>query len=294
MSAGSSTGTTNHNSAGDLQARVRHITRTIQLTDEEFGLFQDLIYRLARISLSDQKKALVAGRLNRRLRHLGLPSFRSYYEYVNTRAGASELQLMVDALTTNETSFFREPDHFHFLGKEILEKRQAHSPRVRIWSAACSSGEEPYSLAMVCHDRLGSERWQILATDISRTVLERAERGVYSITAAPRIPDYYLKKYALKGVGNMEGMFTFNDEIKNGIRFQSMNLADREPCEIQFDCIFLRNVMIYFDRETKSQIVRHMEDCLIDGGYLFIGHSESLHGLGSRLKTIRPSVYRKS
>ncbi|MCB1310091.1 MAG: protein-glutamate O-methyltransferase CheR, partial [Leptospiraceae bacterium] len=251
MSAGSSTGITDQDPASNLQARVRHITRTILLSDEEFGLFRDLIYRLARISLSDQKKALVAGRLNRRVRHLRLPSFKSYYDYVHSPAGASELQLMVDALTTNETSFFREPEHFHFLGKEILAKRQGESKSVRIWSAACSSGEEPYSLAMVCHDRLGTDRWQILATDISRTVLERAERGLYSISAAPRIPEYYLKKYALKGVGNMEGMFTFNDEIKKGIQFRSMNLAERKPCESQFDCIFLRNVMIYFDRETK-------------------------------------------
>lgn len=262
------------------------------ITDREFADFREFVYQSAGISLSPAKKALVSGRLMKRLRHYQLSSYKEYFDFIVSGREPAELQTALDLLTTNETYFFREPQHFDFLRKTILSA-QPPGQTFRIWSAACSSGEEPYTLAMVLADSLKTTPWEMVASDISATVLNKAQAGHYSMERAKNIPPAYLKAYCLKGIGPQGGTFLIDPKIRSQIQFLSVNLNAALPQVGIFDVIFLRNVMIYFNMETKRQVVARLLSVLKPGGHFFISHSETLHGVTDALKMVQSSVYRK-
>lgn len=262
----------------------------IAITDGEFGLFQNLILKTAGITLSPAKKSLVNGRLMKRLHSHRCASFGDYYDFiVGDRA---ELQMAIDLLTTNETYFFREPRHFDFLRENILRQHSATQP-FRLWSAACSTGEETYSLAMTLDDCLKTRPWYLLGSDISSRVLERARGGHYVLNRMEGIPNVYLKRYCLKGNGDQQGTLLVAGSLRQQVEFRQINLNKALVGMQPFDVIFLRNVMIYFSMETKRQVVRRIYTALKPGGYLFIGHSESINGFEENLRLVQPSIYRK-
>lgn len=260
------------------------------LHDHEFARFRQMIHRIAGISMSPAKKALVAGRLAKRLKHHGLSSYQDYFQLISKRQ--DELQVAVDLLTTNETHFFREQKHFDFLRQRVLPQRAAGRP-FRIWSAASSSGQEAYSLAMLLADQLSEAPWEVFGSDISTKVLDKARAALYAMEQASEIPPAYLKAYCLKGVGNQSGNFTLEPALRRRVRFQQINLNERLPQVGEFDVILLRNVMIYFEAETKQQVVARLVERLRPGGWFIVGHSESLNGLAHGLAAEQPSVYRK-
>jgi chemotaxis protein methyltransferase CheR len=264
------------------------------INDQDFSRFQSLLYKLAGIYLAPSKKVLLVGRLTKRLRALELDSFGDYYRLVASGEHPQELQTMVDLLTTNETYFFREPKHFDFLAGEILPQRPRGAP-FEIWSAACSSGEEPYTMAMVLAENLGDGPWKIHASDISTQVLERARRGHYPLERAQGIPPALLRKYCLKGVREQAGTFLINRELRSRIQFRQVNLIEPPPAIGPVDVIFLRNVMIYFDQDTKRKVVGNLLTRLKPGGWFIVGHSETLNGIveADQLKAQRPTIYRK-
>lgn len=262
------------------------------LLDSEFKQFQGLLYRLAGISLSPAKKALVCGRLAKRIKHHRLGSYGDYFQLLTSGREPQELQIAIDLLTTNETYFFREPKHFDFLRSRILPSRRSVSA-FRVWSAACSSGEEPYSIAMLLADCLREAPWEIVASDISTRVLERARSGHYAMERAEHIPPEYLRTYCLKGIGRQEGTFMIDRQLRGKIGFRQINLNEQLPRLGEFDVIFLRNVMIYFDAETKRKVVQRLMAAIKPGGHLLIGHSESLNGVCNELQPVAPAIYRK-
>ena len=263
------------------------------ITDQEFALFQRLIYKIAGISLSDAKKVLLVGRLTRRLKLHGLETFTQYYRMLADGGNAEELQAMVDLLTTNETYFFREPQHFDFLRDEIIRKRSSPAT-FRVWSAASSSGEEVYTLAMVLADNLPNTPWEIVGSDISTQVLSKAATGHYSLARTEGIPPGYMTKYCLKGVRSQAGTFLIAPELRQRTRFYQINLMNPIDADIgEFEVIFLRNVMIYFDPPTKAKVVHNLLPRLKSGGHLIIGHSETLNGITDRVEAVMPTIYRK-
>ena len=263
------------------------------ITDQEFALFQRLIYKIAGISLSDAKKVLLVGRLAKRLKHYNFGTFSQYYRMLAGGHHPEEMQVMVDLLTTNETYFFREPGHFHFLRDEILKPRRSPAP-FRVWSAACSSGEEVYTLAMLLADTLPNTPWEVVGSDISTQVLAKAEAGHYPLGRHEGIPPDYLSKYCLKGVRSHSGTFLITPELKRRTRFHQVNLTLPIDTSLgEFEVIFLRNVMIYFDTETKRKVVGNLLPRLKSGGHLIIGHSETLNGIQQGLEPVRATIYRK-
>lgn len=264
---------------------------TIQISDSEFSRFRDLIYQLAGINMSDAKRSLVCGRLTKRLRHYGFSSFRQYLELLSNDRNSGEVQTMVDLLTTNETYFFREPAHFDYLAKHILPKAPASSP-LEIWSAACSTGEEVYTLCMHLAELRGLDApWRVTGSDISTRVLATASSGQYAMSRTRGLPDKHLKRWCLKGVRSAEGTFMVAPELRSRTRFVHLNLNATLPEIGTFDVIFLRNVMIYFDQETKRKVVQRVVGKLRPGGHLIVGHSESLHGLANNLRLVQPTIY---
>ena len=263
------------------------------IADQEFALFQRLIYKIAGISLSDAKKILLVGRLSRRLKQYELATFTQYYRMLASGEHPDEVQIMVDLLTTNETYFFREPKHFEFLRDEIIRKRTSASP-FRVWSAASSSGEEIYTLAMVLAESLPNAPWEVVGSDISTRVLEKAATGHYSLDRTDGIPPGYMAKYCLKGVRSNAGTFLIAPELRKKTSFCQINLINPITANIgEFEVIFLRNVMIYFDLETKAKVVHNLLPRLKSGGHLIIGHSETLNGITDRVEAVRPTIYRK-
>lgn len=267
--------------------------KLLSITDREFDQLRRLLYQTAGISLADSKRQLVMGRLSKRLAQRGFDNFSGYLRAI-AAGDESELRVMIDLLTTNETSFFREPKHFDFLREYVLKRPNRQSP-LSIWSAACSSGEEPYTIAMVLMHALGdSVPWEILATDISTRILDRARTGHYALERARNIPMDYLKRYCLKGVRDQAGTFMIAPEVREHVRFRHFNLMHAAPEGMgQYDMIFLRNVMIYFDMETKRKVVANLLPRLRKGGYFLVGHSETLNGINEEVVAERPSTYRK-
>jgi chemotaxis protein methyltransferase CheR len=267
----------------------------LEISDREFSQLSAIMQEQAGIHLPPGKKALVVGRLSKRLRHHGLKSFSEYHRFVTREdADGSELQTMVDLLTTNETYFFREADHFDTLRNRILPELD-QSRELKFWSAACSSGEEVYTLAMVLADALGEKAaWSIFGSDISTEVVARARRAVYPMGAAEKIPRDYLRRFCLKGTGSQEGRFLVDRSLRERARFDTVNLnaADWRPPG-RFDVIFLRNIMIYFNAATKQQLADRLAGALNPGGWLIVGHSETLNGVSDRFECIKPSVYRR-
>ena len=263
------------------------------MTMATFRGFASLIYREAGIHLSDAKQALLAGRVARRIRALALPGFREYLDYV-TRDAAERVE-MLNCIATNETHFFREPKHFDLLRDTILPRLAADTSRLRtlrVWSAGCSTGEEPYSLAMLLLDRLPDWNIDILATDISTRVLDLARAGIWPMRKSKEIPQPYLKRFMLKGTRSQEGVMKAGDEIRSVIRFARLNLNEaRYDIGGRIDLIFCRNVLIYFDQESRRRAVARMLEQLDPSGLFFVGHAESLNGVNDDVRSVIPTVY---
>ena len=260
------------------------------LKDSEFSLFQKMIYETAGINMTHAKKALVSGRLAKRVKHYGLSSYGDYFKLLSN-SNTGEFQTAVDLLTTNETFFFRESKHYDFLRERVLPQWRS-GPR-RVWSAASSSGEEAYTLAMVLAEHAPNSSWEIVGTDISTRVLEKARSGHYPMERTKNIPDTYLKKYCLKGTGSQDGTFLISKELRARVNFTHANLKTDLNQLGSFDLIFLRNVLIYFDLQTKQHVVSQAVRRLKPGGFLMVGHSESLNGITAGVNVVVPSVYRK-
>jgi chemotaxis protein methyltransferase CheR len=265
-----------------------------EINDAEFKRFSGLIYDIAGITLTDAKKMLLTGRLSKRLKAFGMETYTQYFKYVTDPSHAAELQFMVDLLTTNETYFFREPQHFEFL-KQIVPATIKQGQVFRVWSAAASIGAEAYTIAMVLADKLGDNgSWEILGTDISNSVLDQARSGHYRMAEADKIPAQYLKKYCLKGKGEQEGTFLIDKKLRQHVSFQQLNLnVEGMKKAGDFDVIFLRNVMIYFDIPTKQRVVANLIPCMKNSGYLIVGHAESLNGITNALTLVKPTVYKR-
>jgi chemotaxis protein methyltransferase CheR len=274
------------------------------LTPALFGKFQRLIHGETGIWLGDSKSALLCGRLSRRLRALGISALDQYYELVMQPNQHEERVLMVDAITTNETRFFRDPRHFEFLEARAIARWRSEAQQglrsriVRIWSAGCSSGEEPYSLAMLLARHLPSDQgWNttILATDISTRMLARARIGIYSMTKSADIPEALLKDHMLKGVDKQTGQMKVMPEIQSMVDFQRLNLNHGPyPPDGHFDVIFCRNVLIYFDLQAKQKTVERLTRCLARNGLLFVGQAENLSTVNSQLRSLAPAVYARA
>lgn len=264
------------------------------ISDKEFSLFQEMIYQQAGISMTPAKKALVIGRLGKRLRHYNLDNFRQYYELISSNQYPGEFQTTIDLLTTNETYFFREGKHFDMLRDRVVPERRKNAEMFRVWSAASSSGQEAYTTAMVLAEALGvSAMWEIVGTDISTRIIKQASAALYPMREAENISRYLLNKYCLKGVRSQDGSFLIDDTLRKKVKFQHKNLMGSCADMGSFDVIFLRNIMIYFDNDTKQQLVNKLVNQLKPGGYLMIGHSETLNQITTTVKMISPSIYRK-
>ena len=262
------------------------------LQKHEFCWIREYLYKTAGIALNDSKRALVSGRLDKRLRHHGMSSYGEYFRLIGKPGFERETSIAIDLLTTNETYFFREPRHFEFLTRQVFPRLAAGRP-LRFWSAASSSGEEAYTMAMLAAEYCKTRQWEIIGTDISYRVLEKARKGLYPISCADKIPIRFLKKYCLKGSGDYDVFFLINSALRKHVKFIHANLNDALPNLGRFDVIFLRNVMIYFDIPTKQSLVQRIQDYLSPGGYLIVGHSESLNGMKNDLRMVAPSIYRK-
>jgi chemotaxis protein methyltransferase CheR len=263
-----------------------------RISDQEFAQFQRFIYDAPGINLSSAKKSLVSSRLAKRLQHCHVASYGEYFRLLSSGQVPQEVQMAVDLLTTNETYFFREPRHFDFLRSE-LDALSGDTRTVRIWSAASSTGEEAYSIAMMLEDRLPGTSWEVVASDISARVLERARLGHYVMERAKNIPHPYLQRFCLKGRGEHEGTLLVERSLRARVRFLQVNLNATLPQLGTFDFVFLRNVLIYFNADTKRRVVERVLTTLKPGGWLLIGHSESLHGVVDELQSVAPSIYRK-
>lgn len=259
------------------------------LSPKAFQRIQEWLYRNAGIQLSAQKGSMVVSRLWRRVEALGLADFDAYLEHVFSPVGEVERAEMLDRLTTNETYFFREPGHFALLRERILPDIRDRAAKV--WCAAASTGEEPYSLAMVLADQLG-QRWQLTASDICGRALQQARSGLYRMDRLDLLPRDYLKRFCRRGTGHYEGMLLIDPELRARVRFVQHNLLDAWAEPDEFDVIFLRNVLIYFDQPTRQRVLDNLCATLRPGGWLIIGHCESLAGLSLPLQQLAPSVYR--
>lgn len=261
----------------------------------------ELVYEHSRIRLGPDKQTLVANRLRKRLLGLGLDSYEDYCALLQSPQGGEELEELVDLISTNHTRFYREPEHFSFLTRRVLpalvpQLRAARAP-LRLWSAAASSGEEPYTMAMAVAEGLQAHpgvEWQILATDISRRMLARAEQGVYPMEAVQPVPPDLLKRYFQKGIGSRAGVCRVKPELRQHLQFARVNLFQAAyPVPGRLHVIFCRNVMIYFDPPSRALAVQRLSQHLAPGGYLVVGHSESLLGLRHGLLSVQQGVYQK-
>ena len=269
-----------------------------ELPDRIFYSYRRLIYQEAGIYLGPHKKALLMGRLSRRLRELGL-SFSAYLHQVEE--DATERARMLEAICTHETRFFREPRHFEFLEREVLPRwlsqggTDSGGRSVRVWSAGCSSGEEAFSLAMVLRYHLPAEEgWtiEILASDLSTRILERARQTLWPVDRAEEIPTRYLKAFMLRGTGSQDGVMKAGPELRPLVQFQRVNLNEESlPVMGRFDLLFCRNVFIYFDAASKARAVDRLVRRLAPQGYLFVGHAESLGAVTQRVRLVQPTIY---
>lgn len=262
------------------------------ISDPSFERIKSLVATHSGIHLGHTKKQLVVSRLSKRLRHLNVPDFDGYYD-ICTRS-PEELQTMINILTTNETSFFREMNHFDFLRRSILPSFKGEI--FRVWSAASSIGAEGYSLAMVLDDALlhTPKEWEVIGTDINTEVVEQASKGIYPLRFADQIDKRYLKRYCLKGVNSKEGYFAIGERLKKRTIFKCANLMSPIGDSIGvFEVIFLRNMLIYFNDENKKKIVSNVSKSLKEGGFLFVGHAETITGMLPCLHQVRPTVYIK-
>ena len=260
----------------------------------EFVFFRNLIHARAGIALKESKRTLLAARLKRRLTALGLDSFASYRRYLETSdAGGTELATMLNCMTTNKTSFFREEAHFGVLADHLKRVSHAGQSVFRVWSAGCSTGEEPYSIAMTALQVPGHCEVRILASDLDTEVLARAEQATYPVESLDEMEERLKHRFFLRGRGESEGSVRLKPEVRERVVFRHINLvAAAWPIPVQFDAIFCRNVIIYFDRATQRHLFERMAPYLAPGGLLFVGHAETLYWLDDLLVPARQSVYR--
>jgi chemotaxis protein methyltransferase CheR len=271
------------------------------LATEDYEFIRKLVYDQSRINLGADKMELVRSRVQKRLRALGLPDFESYCRLLESSAGPDELTELLDVISTNVTEFFREMRHFEYLREVVLpawqnSARNSREP-FRVWSSACSSGEEPYSIAILLADILGEQGqydWRISASDISTRVLGMAQEAVYKAERVKLPKPEWLRAHFQKGVGAWDGHLRIKPALRQRVSFQRVNLFDSPyPFKEKFQVVFCRNVMIYFDRKTQEYLVPRLAQQLVPGGHLLVGHSESLVGLEHGLKCVRPSIYQK-
>jgi chemotaxis protein methyltransferase CheR len=267
-----------------------------KLTDAQFDRIARLVYDMAGIHLPRGKETLVHARLSRRLRALGLQDFKQYLALLDSVEGAQEIPNLIDAVTTNKTSFFREPDHFDFLRDALLRRVQKAGAHLRLWSAGCSSGEEPYSLAITLYDALPDPSAcdvKILATDVSHRVLEVARAAEYPAEALSDVPKEVVARH-FEPVGCPSSalcLYRVRPHIRQWVRIAHLNLMGPWPMQGPFDAILCRNVMIYFDKPTQRRLIDRFCSLLRPGGWLLVGHSESLNGVDRRLRYVQPAVY---
>jgi chemotaxis protein methyltransferase CheR len=267
------------------------------LSDKLFGELSKLIYDLCGISLHDGKKELVQGRLSKRMRALGIGSFPEYLDHVRADKAGTEVTEMLDAISTNKTSFFREEDHFTFLAETLLPRlKDRGTKRVCVWSAGCSSGEEPYTIAITLQEaipQLATWNARILATDISTHVLQKARQAHYSATSVePVSPATRSRSFDTVG-SHQNKIYQVKPHLRKLVHFARLNLMESWPMKGPFDAIFCRNVMIYFDRATRERLIGRYWSLLGSGGMFFVGHSESLTGIEHQFRYVQPAVYEK-
>jgi chemotaxis protein methyltransferase CheR len=263
-----------------------------EVSSTAYKAIREFIYKEAGIDLGAAKQMLVCSRLNKRLRHHQLDNFDQYLDLLMNNNGI-ERQMAIDLLTTNETYFFRESEHFNALKKLVLQDHPKDR-LLRVWSAASSSGEEAYSIAMVLDDFFGARgKWEIFGSDISSRIIEKANKGLYQCHRIDAIPKNFLQKYCLKGAGEYDGFLLIDKKLRDRTRFAEINLTKPLPEVGKFDVIFLRNVLIYFDHKTKENIIRSLASKLRPGGVLFVGHSESLKGMDLPIELVGPTTYQK-
>ena len=268
----------------------------IALSDREMDRIVRLVYDRSGISLHHGKRALVVARLGKMLKAGGFRSFSDYVRHVETDHSGQQLSILIDAISTNHTSFFREDEHFRYLTAQVVPPLVAADRPVRVWCAACSTGQEPVSIAATLMDALPEaqrSRIRLLASDISTRALKTASGGVYPIRMTDGLPQPVLKAHFERGLGADEGKVRVRAHVRRAIEYRRLNLIAIDSLNETFDVVFCRNVMIYFDKTVQQRVVSMIERHLAPGGYLFIAHSESLNGLSHELKWMAPAVYQR-
>ncbi len=266
-----------------------------ELKPRDFELIRDLAYQKFGLDLRHGKERLVSSRLGKHIRAGGFASFDEYFRHVSNDSSGEALIAMIDSLTTNHTSFLREQQHFQFLTETVLPA-YLDRPRMDIWCAASSTGEEPYSILLSLHNELGARRTpdlRIQASDISTRVLTAARKGIYSAERVAALPPDWLRRFFLRGEGKSQGFYRVKPDLASKIEFRRVNLMDPFPDSAAYQVIFCRNVMIYFDQKTQEDVVNRLAGCLEPGGYLFVGHAESLTAIRHNLQYVKPAVYQK-
>ncbi len=273
----------------------------VRMCDDEYSLIANLMFEKSGVFLDKQKIPMIQARLAKRLTELGLRDFREYCSFL--RRDDREITEFINTLTTHKTDFFREPEHFEILKKHIMPEwiRNTKNHKVRVWSAACSSGEEVYTLAMVLREffmadpMLMNWDYKILGTDIDTNVVAKATAGIYSRDVVSPVRPDLLQKYFMRGTGDNNGKYRVRDDLRRIVKFRQHNLLHELGGlgNVRFQAIFLRNVLIYFKEETREYVIGRLCDALVDGGYLFVGHSESLNGIKHSFRLMRSAIYRK-
>lgn len=279
--------------------KVAQYSKKFDLTDQEFNKIRRMVYDTIGVNLTDAKRALTISRVSKRLKDLNIASFSDYIAFIEKEP--TELENLVNVITTNVTRFFREEYHFDFLTKQYLRTNNPNPEKIRIWSAGCSTGEEPYSIAMILNEYYKDKKdikIQILASDINTRALDKAVKGIYTKQEIQEVPYRYLVKYFKLGIGPNVGLFKVKDNIKNLISFKKINLTSNNeyPIKEPIDLIFCRNVFIYFDKQTQYKILYKFYKILKPQGLLFLGHSESIHNENfkeMRWRLIKHTIYEK-
>ena len=271
---------------------VAMMAETATLSDRELRAIVAIVYEQSGITLHDGKRELVTARLQKRLRQLNLSSYKDYLKRLGEDRSGEELTLLLDAIATNYTSFFREPQHFDFLRDRLAPslEAKARAGGIEAWCAASSSGEEPVTIAVTLLEA-GVERFRLLASDLSTKALAVARQGVYKIDRVQGVPRALLRKYFERGLGEQQGLARVAPGVRRLIEYRALNLIAMEPLDRLFDFIFCRNVMIYFDKAVQQRVVSMLESHLAPGGYLFISHSESLNGITHDMRPVAPAIY---
>lgn len=279
--------------AGMMQMNSNNNAMALEIGDREMLLFQQLFREHIGLHLPSSKKALLCSRLSRRVGELSMSSLSEYYAMIARPEEKAERQRAIDLITTNETYFFREREHFNALRDTILPDMRDRY-QMKVWSAASATGEEAYSIAMLLDDHRSGQRWSIFASDVSQRVLSFARRAVYPMARGEKIPSDYLSQYCLCGTGEYEGHFLIDQSLRKRVVFEQRNLLELpSDMDSMFDVIFLRNVIIYFDFLTKVKVLTSVIEKLRPGGWLIVGHAESLHGMPLHLQMMAPSIYRR-